>query len=638
MLELFTAVGHVTASLLAAAMIIVTAFGVGIAILRALKLETSGQIELATWSITLGLVACGSLLALVGLLGFLYVPLLGALSVVGAAWGLGNLYRSWLETALATSGGVTNVDNPDETNLGPPRWLQMVLTVLALIVVITSLVSALAPPTAGDALCYHLELPKAFLAEHRLSYFPYQDNSTFPLLSEMWFLWALALEGPVAAQLLAWCGGLLLAGATCVLATPILGRGWGQVAGLANLLVPGINNHMAAPLVDAPTALLTTLMLAAWLRAARAEENRSWLIVAGCLLGAACGVKYTGLVWIAAWAVVVGIECWRRSAERRELLRRAGVVLVIAVSVGGPWYLRAAYYRGDPVWPFLSAWLPVSSPPPETVDKTRLGLAPLEIVTAPWELTIHPEQFGGRGHRLGALFLMLLPGLLIARRLRGLTTLCAIAATYAGGWYLLRQNVRFLYPIVPLLIVAASWSFVEVARWPVLPRRLAIALLAAIVALDSAGPLLRARNNVAVALGWESRDDYLLRNEPTYRAACVANAIARPKSRILSQDYRAFYFNAAVTRENVYRRVTNYDRTLNSRPLAKQLKARGFTHLLLVSTVGDSGAHIDSTLSQLVDAQRKREKWSNRQLVCLDDYDFVDADGVTRNYRLIELR
>lgn len=637
MIEQLHAAGLVVVSLLATAMIILSALGIGSAILRALQLETRG-VERVTWSVTLGLVTGGMILALLGLLGQLYAPLVGGLSVVATVWGLGSLYRWWLEG----SADAWLADKPHyqgaEPIADPSAWLLTAVTMLAVGVGVTSLVAALAPPTAGDALCYHLELPKEFLADHRLSYLPYHDNSTFPLLGEMWFAWGLALDGPVTAQLVAWCCGWLLAGATFVLAEPLLGRRWAEIAGLATVLVPGLNNHMAAPLVDVPTALLTTLMLAAWLRAAAQDQSRNWLVIAGCLLGGACGVKYVGLVWAAAWLAVVGIECCRQAGAGREILCRAGVVLVIAASVGGMWYVRAAWHRGDPVWPFFSAWLPSSVPPPQTVDKTQLGLSPIDVVTAPWQLTMHPEGFGGRGHRLGVMFLLLLPGLLTARRLRGLAPLGAAALVYSAGWYLLRQNVRFLYPIAPLLIVAATWSFIELARWPTVARRLAIGILAAMLAMDSVGPLLRARDKLAVAVGWESRDAYLLRKEPTYGAACVVNTIARPPVRILSQDYRAFYFEDSVIRESVYRRVTGYDRVLAGKPLAGQLRARGFTHLLLVGTSNASGVRRDTTLADLVDRARRGRTWSDCGFVVLNDYEFMDSDGVLSNYRLIELR
>src|SRR5690606_18127398 len=96
----------------------------------------------------------------------------------------------------------------------PPRmpWrLDRVVVVMALVAAIASLVSALAPPTAGDAMCYHLQLPKEFLRTGAIVYSPYDENGTFPLLTEMWFLWALAIDGDIAAQLMAWVVGVLFA-------------------------------------------------------------------------------------------------------------------------------------------------------------------------------------------------------------------------------------------------------------------------------------------------------------------------------------------------------------------------------------------------------------------------------------------
>src|SRR5258708_3718188 len=90
----------------------------------------------------------------------------------------------------------------------PGRWLVVCLSGLASCVLFGSLLSALAPPTACDAMCYHLELPKRFLEQHALVYLPDSDNSTYPMLVEMWYLWALALDGGTAAQLVHWCLGI----------------------------------------------------------------------------------------------------------------------------------------------------------------------------------------------------------------------------------------------------------------------------------------------------------------------------------------------------------------------------------------------------------------------------------------------
>ena len=63
-----------------------------------------------------------------------------------------------------------------------------------------------------------------------------------------------------------------------------------------------------------------------------------------------------------------------------------------------------------------------------------------------------------------------LPGLLFARRLRGLGVLLVVAAAYFVMWFMLRQNVRFLFPIVPLAAVALVWVWMEMSRLSKRPR------------------------------------------------------------------------------------------------------------------------------------------------------------------------
>jgi len=247
-------------------------------------------------------------------------------------------------------------------------------------------------------------------------------------------------------------------------------------------------------------------------------------------------------------------------------------------------------------------------------SKSPLGRNPLGALTAPWHVTMHPERFGGRGHQLGVLLLAAVPGLLFARRLHGLGTLLAVGLVYCVLWYLLRQNVRFLLPVVPLLSTAAVWVWIEMRRFPALPRLAAGATFAAILAAYAAVPLVRCGDQLAVAFGWESREDYLLRHEPTWQAADVR-----------------------VTRESVYRRRTHYDRKITDpAQFSRTLREAGFTHLLLAENVGDGGIQYDPTLSRLAEAQCSAG--AGDSLLKLADYRFYDPDGGVRRYRLVMLR
>ena len=635
-------------SLLALAVIALASYGLGRPIVRGLGVGEDDGLSIGVWSVATGLIVAGMLLAALGLVGGLYPSLIGVLSLGACFWGVGQLLS---ERRGRHDGAPTAElhlsDPPHEWQPAPwpdpARWMTGGILSLAGLACLGSLVAAMAPPTAGDALCYHLELPKRFLADRSIGYLPYSENSTYPLLVEMWYLWGLALDGGVAAQLVHWGLGVLLGLATVVLATPIIGRSWAWIAGSVVVLVPGVNNQMTAPLNDVALALLTTLAMAAWWRAVVAGRSRRWFVLAGLAAGGAVGTKYVAALFAAAVAITAVWAFCRKPRQRRRLVQGAAIVAVVAVSVGGLWYVRAAWYRGNPVYPFLSEVLSGNDPGVaenhQTLPKSKspLGRRPLGALAAPWHVTMHPERFGGRGHQLGVLLLAAVPGLLFARRLRGLGTLLAVGLVYCMLWYLLRQNVRFLLPVVPLLGVAAVWVWIEMRRFPVLPRLVAGATFAATLAACAALPPARCVDQMAVAFGLEPREDYLLRHEPTWQAADLSNLWFGPDAHLFSQDYRAFYFQCRVTRENVYRQRTHYDRKIaDPAQFSRTLREAGFTHVLLAENVGECGIQYDPTLSRLAEAQ-----WSagaGDSLLKLADYRFQDADGGVRRYRLVMLR
>ncbi|MHC4180123.1 MAG: phospholipid carrier-dependent glycosyltransferase, partial [Planctomycetota bacterium] len=616
-------------------------------ILRGLGVGQEDRLSVGVWSTGLGLIAAGMLLLGLGLLGGLYVPVIGVATVAACFWGLGEIIRGRLHSARQKEqwpGGAppNPADEPQDAPCTPPaRWLSRGILLAAAAASLGSLFGALAPPTAGDALCYHLELPKTFLAEHRILYLPYHDNSTFPLLVEMWYLWGLALDGGVCAQLVHWGLGILLALAAAVLATPILGRRWAWIVAAVVVLTPGVNNQMTAPLNDVALATLTTLALAAWWRGAIGQHGRRWFVVAGLAAGGALGTKYLALVFAAAMGLTWIWAVARRAGGRRLLLEGAAVAAVVAASIGGPWYARAAWHRGNPVFPFLgevfgsvdsAAGLRETLPQ----SKSPLGRGPLGLAAAAWQVTMHPERFGGRGHQLGVLLLAALPGVLLCRRLRGLGTLLGVGLGYCVLWYLLRQNVRFLFPAVAPLSVAAVWVWIEMRRFPRFARLASAATFVGVLLAMTAVALARSRDQMAVAVGLEDRQHYLLRQEPTYRAAEIFNVLASPGDHLLSQDYRAFYFNGRVTRESIYRRCTDYDRQITDpAELSGRLRGAGFTHLLLAETLTGDGIRYDPTLSRLADAQLAAG--AHEELVTLDEYRFPDSDGAVRRYRLVKL-
>lgn len=606
-------------------LIALACYGLGRALVRGLRVPVEAGLPLSTWSLALGAVTAGWMLTGLGFLGMLYPPLIIVLTFAGCLEAGRRLFAGWEWDDHTPSDGLVDA---------PPRWLTQLCVLLSLLAAGAALVSALAPATDGDALCYHLELPKVFLGEAALVYLPYSDDSTYPLLVEMWFLWALALDGPVCAQLVHWGAGILLALATVELGRPLVGR-WSWIAGSVVLLMPGVTNQMTAPLNDLAVAALTTLSAAAFWRAAVQRDHVHWWLVAGLMLGGAASVKYTALVFIAAGTPALFWILWRNRDDWKPLVAGTAAAMVVAVSISGPWYLRSAWHTGNPVYPYLQNLFGRQGPPAARDSKRPLGRDPLALATVPWQVTMHPDRFGGRAHQFGAVFLALLPGFWIGRRLRGAGLLLSVAAGYVVLWFLLRQNVRFLYPLAPLLGVPAVWVWAEVRRSSRAAAAVVTATTLLLLASSVAISVRRSRLHWPVALGTESRQEWLAAHEPTYVTSLVVSRHLAPHQRLLSQEQRAFYFDCQVIRESIYRRKTDYlTHATSPQQLVERLSDAGIEYLLLADS--DGSTRFQSQLSDYV--ARAEATHSNVPWRCVAERSYRDAAGHTRRYRLVELR
>lgn len=627
-------------TLLALVAMVTAAVAAGGPMARRLRFGDGDRTVLLVWSAAIGLVAWGLLLACLGAAGLLYEPLIIAITAMcAAAEGMRLLHRR-SSVSIDTVDGTKGIAEFGRTS----TW-QLALTIVATAAAAASLASAMAPPIAGDALCYHLELPKRYLQFHGLVHLQYSDNSTYPLLAEMWFLWGLALDGPIAAQLMHWFCGVLLAGAAYVAALPLVGRGTAMSAACLVIITPGVNNQMTAPLNDVALAVFTTLAVAAADRGLARDDVRTFL-AAGIMLGGALGVKFTALVFLAAAGIPLLLRALRSSDLRPLLIRRALLMSAVAALLAGPWYVRAYVHRGDPLYPFLSkthANLPeqgrgAAGPSTFPHSKTPLGRTPSAWLEAPWHMTMRPERFGGRGHQLGPLWLMLLPLVVFlpnTTRTR-LLPLAVVGVPYFAACVLLRQNVRFLLPLVPLGAIAAAAVIQAILTWPRLPRLAALAAPAVVILLLAAIPPARARHHFAVAVGLESRESYLSRHEPTFAVAAWANSHLPSGARMLSQEQRAFWFDVPLVRENIYRRSHSYVSSAE-RPaerLASVLRADGFTHLLLAEGDPLRTPSYDATLTDAYDAEVSRSGSS----IVVAEFETAAVDFGPRRYRIVELR
>jgi hypothetical protein len=587
----------------------------------------------------LGLGECGAL----DRSGLLWV------AAFGAWFGCRQGWLPWVAGAKSSCAGA----EARATKTWPrPSKPSLIMGATLALTVLGTLLTALAPVTDGDALCYHLQVPKLFLARGAAVFDPDLHETVYPLLTELLYAVALEFRGPVACRLAQWVLGLVFAANVTALARPSLGaRAWW--AGTIALLVPAVSNGMSAPLNDVALAAFGTAALVAWSRY-HERPGRQAAVLAGLITGLSLGVKYPALVLAALLGKTIAARSyprfclslwerllWRRvfpteddaqEPPRRPRLWHAILFMMTVLLTGGGWYLRAAWHTGNPVYPFFRHTFGGAGLD-EVLDpiKRPMEVGTWNLLTALRPLTLEPDRFDSFSHQFGPVFLLFLPALLLERPPRRVVGITALGYLFLIICLSQRQSTRFVLIAVGPLALAVAWL---ADRWwerRSLAGRVLVGVLLLALGFEASLALARARHGLGVVLGRESPEDYLARREPTFRVASwVAENLPRA-ARLVGQDHRGFYFPRDYTMERAHRRRTGLGRHGESAEVVvERLRSEGFTHVLLCPPVPETAVEFDPTLGRLL------SPWLAEQTPLYRE-DLTDADGVVRRYAIYSL-
>jgi hypothetical protein len=567
----------------------------------------------------------------------LAVPLgLGILALATLALGeLGMLDRRSLTVLLGVVGILamrTRFPFPLEKGGRRPdegRRTSIAVAITLAAALLGTLLTALAPVTDGDALCYHLLVPKVFLERGAVGFEPDLHETVYPLVTELLYAVALAYRGPVACRLVSWVLGLAFAANVTALARPSLGaRAWW--AGTIALLVPAVSNGMSAPLNDVALAAFGTAAIACWVRF-HTEPSVHRAALCGLLTGLALGVKYPAIVLAGLL-----VPAMMASGLRKERLSRAAgwtlMFVAVALAVGGPWYLRAFHHTGNPVYPFFRGYFGGAGLD-EVLDPIKRPLAPgpLKLITALVPLTLEPDRFDSFAHQLGPVFLLFLPAFLLERPPRRVLALVALGFAFLMLCMTQRQSMRFVLIAVGPFAVGVAWLATRWCERDSLAGRVLVSGLVLVLAFESGLALIRARHGLPVILGREEASAYLARREPTYRVGRWMASNLPAGARVIGQDHRGYYLPRPYTMELAHRRRTGLGRGGEpAQAVVDHLQRNGFTHLLLCPPVPERAVEFDPTLGRLLGPWLAQRSPLFRE-------EISDGDGVTRHYTIYEL-
>jgi len=590
--------------------IVCVCFGVGAAALYRLRAHPDNLTEELPLACAIGLGVLSYLLLGLGLVGYLRVWAALALLALLTAIGWRQALRFLREFPREVS------------SLGCWRKAALPISLFLLVTLVLTLLGSLAPSGDSDydSLVYHLAIPKVYLRDGRVHFLPWLSHSNFPFTLEMLYTLGLLLRDQSLAKLFHFGFGWLT-----VCAIFSFGRRrWGERAGLIGaaifVAIPLVAWQMVTAYIELALALYAFLAIYALARYWEKQET-GWLWVAALMSGWALGVKMLGGA-VLVFALAVLLWNLRREQSRLRSIRRTAIFALIAIAIAAPWYLKSYLWTGNPVYPFVfdlfggRYW---------TAERARLyteaqkvfglGHSPLAFLALPWNLTMNSRWFFDQPQVLrpfnvyvfafGPLLLCLLPTLLLTGPVGSPGRLALLfALVFAAIWFGLTQNGRYLIPILPGLAACAG-----LAAHRLLERRglvSAAALLALLLGfLTGLYPTVLLNAPAArVALGLESKPEYLHRVSQTYRMFTAITEATPPDAKllVLGDEPRTFYLN----RDHLlgdHAEIFPPTDLANPDSLLRALRRLGVTHLAIhASTLSNMEAHtgvLETRLSEL---------------------------------------
>jgi hypothetical protein len=502
----------------------------------------------------------------------------------------------------------------------------------SMLILLSTLLAALAPPLKWDALVYHLLLPQAYLQSGRILYTPWLSFWGMPQLGEMLFTWANALAGQGAASVLGWASGVLALLGTLGYTHQRFGlrAAWGAVAALLSGFT--LASSLSWSYVDWLAFYFGWVALVALIEW-RLNSGSRFLWLAGAISGLALGVKYTaGVLAIAGTLAIIRHVYSRRQAGSwfRDLSAGLAKFVIPLVLFSLPWWIKNLIATGNPVYPFFF--------PGGAMDRFRLDFYPIppwgdsaDVLLLPWQATMRGlEGSLGFSASIGPLFLAGAPlaWLGFSSRLKtrrtvistaGLITLVGILVWMAGSTfsgYLIQSRLYFvIFPGLAVLAGSGLAFLSELNLGQVRFSRLAgvLVVLALFLTGLEVGAQTVDQGALAFVLGSESRQDYLQANLGWYAPAMQAvNDLSEDSSVLMLWEARGLECYPKCVPDEIIDRWL-HDRYLYGDPerVLDAWRNQGYTHLLYYQQgagyvrqqdgryTAEDWASLDSLLAQL---------------------------------------
>lgn len=465
--------------LLVAGIILAGAWGAGHLILRLVRPPLTARCaERTVFAFGLGLSALSLLTLGCGLAGLLSRPLLGGFIILCA------LAECMLRLRLGRGSGSVESDDAnaaglplsaedtDDCRQPPAKWLRGVCLVAMAVFLVAMLFGAMSPPVDFDVKEYHLQGPKEFFQNGRITFLPHNVYTSFPFLTEMLSLLAMVLRGDWFRGALA--GKVVLGSFAPLTALGVYaaGRRWfnpaaGWLAALVFLSTPWVYRiSIIAYAEGGLTFYLFTALLAAMIGIERLGKAAApgMFLLAGLLAGSATACKYpAALTVVLPLGIAVVAAAWmhrRSGVGEQKSGGRAGRALVVfaagTVLTVGSWLLKNTVETGNPVYPLLYSVFGGRDWDADLDGKWTAAHSP--DTYAPSQLAVNILDVAARNDWHSGLLFGLAPLALLfpCRRSQARWLWLYVLFLFIVWWGLTHRIDRFWVPMIPVVALLAG--------------------------------------------------------------------------------------------------------------------------------------------------------------------------------------
>jgi len=561
--------------------------GLGRKIFRWLKFESNSFLESFLFSLAIGLAIFTYAVIGFGLVGLLnkWVINLFFIGMYALTYDeIGSIIRQ-LKDKFKVS--LTTLKIPS---------IEIVLLLVLAIQIFFNLVGASVLPSGWDSLGEHLARAREWNRLHRLTSIPYINVAQWAQPFNVGILYGMAffLKDAILAQLIHFAFGLLTAVGVYALGKRYFSHRVGLISAAIFYTVPIVAFMSTTAYVDLGLTFYSFFAFYAlvnWV----SSGKKGWLLISAIISGLALGSKYAGIPCTVILSSGILFGGWFVRKEKFwRVIRDFFIFLALGGLIGSFWYVRAyfigaygvfsmwqnllfRFWRGiKGIWASGFFNMGISQP----AFALNLSL-PKRIVFLSWDVSMHSGRLHGYG-AIGIVFLAFLPLFLFPRfrRSRLIKFTLFYSIIYFIFWAVLASDKRYIIPIFPLCGVMVGYVVDRISNFnrvfkSSLYTILILTFLFQMFYLAPEG-LDKVYQRMLVFSGLKSQEEYILKNEETFRVFKYINEKLPPEAKIyILNDPRTFYCD----REYV---TTVLSLTsLEKEEILTKFKQEGITHFVI---------------------------------------------------------